>query len=77
MNGLRISEALGANVDDWDIDRGHRTLRVVRKGGKHAIIPWLPVPPGLWICTSANGPPDRSSSVPPGPGRTVTPPTAR
>ena len=25
MNGLRISEALGANIDDSDVDRGHRT----------------------------------------------------
>jgi len=31
MNWLRISEALGADIDDVDVDRGHRTLRVVRK----------------------------------------------
>jgi integrase len=42
MNGLRISEALGANIDDLDVDRGHRTLRVVRKGGKQATIPLAP-----------------------------------
>jgi site-specific recombinase XerD len=34
LNGLRISEALGADVEDLDFDRGHRTLRIVRKGGK-------------------------------------------
>ena len=34
MNGLRIAEALGADIDDLDTDRGHRTLRIVRKGGK-------------------------------------------
>jgi integrase/recombinase XerD len=42
MNGPRISEALGANIDDLDVDRGHRTLQVVRKGGKHATIPLAP-----------------------------------
>jgi integrase/recombinase XerD len=42
MNGLRISEALGADIDDLDVDRGHRTLRVTRKGGKHVTIPLAP-----------------------------------
>ncbi len=42
MNGLRISEALGAGIDDLDMDRGHRTLRIVRKGGKHVTIPLAP-----------------------------------
>jgi integrase/recombinase XerD len=42
MNGLRINEALGANVDDLDTDRGHRTLRVTRKGGKQVTMPLAP-----------------------------------
>ena len=42
MNGLRISEALGADIDDLDVDTGHRTLRVVRKGGKQTTIPLAP-----------------------------------
>jgi site-specific recombinase XerD len=42
MNGLRISEALGTDIDDLDIDRGHRTLRVVRQGGKQVTIPLAP-----------------------------------
>ena len=42
LNGLRISEALGANIDDLDYERGHRTLKVLRKGGKHATIPMAP-----------------------------------
>jgi hypothetical protein len=37
INGLRISETLGADIDDLDVDRGHRTLRVVRKGGKQSL----------------------------------------
>ena len=42
LNGLRISEALGADVDDLDVGRGQRTLRIVRKGGKHVTIPIAP-----------------------------------
>jgi hypothetical protein len=38
LNGLRISEALGADVEDLGVDRGHRTLRIVRKGGKRVTI---------------------------------------
>jgi len=39
INGLRVSEALGANIEVLGIERGHRTLTVVRKGGKIVIIP--------------------------------------
>ncbi len=42
LNGLRISEALGADIDDLEFERGHRTLRIVRKGGKVAVIPLAP-----------------------------------
>lgn len=42
LNGLRISEALGADIGDLGSDRGHRTLRIVRKGGKHVTIPLAP-----------------------------------
>ena len=42
MNGLRISEALDADVADLDTERGHRTLRIVRKGGKHVTMPLAP-----------------------------------
>ena len=33
LNGLRISEALNADIDDLSTERGHRTLAIVRKGG--------------------------------------------
>jgi site-specific recombinase XerD len=39
LNGLRISEALGADIAALDMDRGHRTLTILRKGGKHVTIP--------------------------------------
>ncbi|HEX2273099.1 MAG TPA: tyrosine-type recombinase/integrase, partial [Acidimicrobiales bacterium] len=42
LNGLRISEALGADIEDLDFERGHRTLKIVRKGGKHTIVPLAP-----------------------------------
>jgi integrase len=42
LNGLRISEALGADIEYLDFERGHRTLKVLRKGGKHVTIPLAP-----------------------------------
>jgi site-specific recombinase XerD len=42
LNGLRISEALGANVEDMGIERGHRTLLIRRKGDKIVRIPLAP-----------------------------------
>ena len=33
-NGLRIDEALGADVADYTHSSGHRVLRITRKGGK-------------------------------------------
>ncbi len=39
LNGLRISEALGANIEDLGLQRGHRTLTVLRKGGKVVTMP--------------------------------------
>ncbi len=42
VNGLRISEALGADIGDLDYERGHRTLKILRKGGKRVTIPLAP-----------------------------------
>ena len=42
MNGLRISEALGADIDNLDVNRGHRTPFIHRKGNKTATIPLSP-----------------------------------
>jgi site-specific recombinase XerD len=42
LNGLRISEALGADVTDLDTERGHRVLRITRKGGKKSTVPLAP-----------------------------------
>jgi integrase len=59
LNGLRISEALNADVTDLGVDRGHRTLRIVRKGGKHVTIPLAPrtaTALDLYIGARAGGP---------------------
>ena len=42
LNGLRVSEALGANIEALAQERGHRTLTVLRKGGKVATMPLAP-----------------------------------
>ena len=40
--GLRISEALGIDVEDLALERGHRTVTVAGKGAKVAVIPLPP-----------------------------------
>jgi len=42
LNGLRVSEACGANIEDLDFERRHRTLQIVGKGNKPAGIPLVP-----------------------------------
>jgi site-specific recombinase XerD len=42
LNGLRVSEATGANIEALGLERGHRTLTILRKGGKIVTIPLAP-----------------------------------
>ncbi len=42
LNGLRVSEATGADIDKLGLERGHRTLMILRKGGKIVTIPMAP-----------------------------------
>jgi integrase/recombinase XerD len=42
LNGLRVSEACGTNIEDLAVQRGHRTLRILGKGSKPATIPLVP-----------------------------------
>ena len=42
LNGLRVSEAIGANIEALGQERGHRTLTVLRKGGKLVTMPLAP-----------------------------------
>jgi site-specific recombinase XerD len=41
--GLRVSEACSVDIEDFGTQRGHRTVHIVGKGGKPALIP-LPPP---------------------------------
>jgi integrase/recombinase XerD len=34
LNGLRVSEAIGADIERLALERGHRTLTITRKRGK-------------------------------------------
>ena len=42
LNGLRVSEATGADIEHLGLERGHRTLTITRKGGKIVTIPLAP-----------------------------------
>ncbi len=42
LNGLRVSEAIGADVERLGLERGHRTLTITRKGGKVVTVPLAP-----------------------------------
>jgi len=42
LNGLRVSETTGADIEHLGLERGHRTLTITRKGGKVVIIPLAP-----------------------------------
>lgn len=42
LNGLRVSEACGTNIEDLGFERGHRTLGILGKGNKPALIPLVP-----------------------------------
>jgi len=42
LNGLRVTEACETNIEDMGLERGHRTLRIMGKGSKPAVIPLVP-----------------------------------
>ena len=42
LNGLRVSEAVGASIESLGLERGHRTVVITRKGGKVVTIPLAP-----------------------------------
>ena len=42
MNGLRVSEATGADIEHLGLERGHRTMTITRKDGKVVTIPLAP-----------------------------------
>ena len=42
LNGLWVSEATGADIQNLGMERGHRVIVVTRKGGKVVTIPLAP-----------------------------------
>jgi integrase len=42
LNGLRVSEAIGADIEQLGMEWGHRTLAIMQKGGKVVTIPLAP-----------------------------------
>jgi integrase/recombinase XerD len=69
--GLRVGEAIRADVADLGYDRGHRILRVVRKGGRPGAVPvppqalaalgaYLAARPDLAACRGSDGQPETS-----------------
>jgi integrase len=72
LNGLRVPEALGADIEALGLERGHRTLTVLRKGGKVVTVPWHRAPPERSTWPSANGSAAPSSSLRAASARTAT-----
>jgi len=73
LNGLRVSEATGADIEHLGLERGHRTLTITRKGGKVVTIPLAPAHrpgdrPGHRRTLRRPGLPHRRRA-PPGPAR--------
>ena len=72
--GLRISEALNIDIEHLGIERGHRTVTVLGKGSKLAVIPlplgWLE--PLIWPPASGEG--GRCCSVATASASTARPP---
>jgi integrase/recombinase XerD len=42
LNGLRVSEACGINIEDLGRHHGARTVKILRKGGKTQVVPLAP-----------------------------------
>jgi integrase/recombinase XerD len=59
LSGVRVSEAVGADVAGLDVERGHRVLRVRRKGGKVqrlALAPRTAAALDAWLDGRTEGP---------------------
>jgi integrase/recombinase XerD len=74
LNGLRVYEATGADIEHLGLERGHRTLTITRKGGKVVTIPLAPRTAGRSTWPSASAPAGRCSWPPTGGGWTGTAP---
>jgi integrase/recombinase XerD len=46
LNGLRVSEAVGADIDHLGVERGHRTLIITRRAARWSPSRWRHAPRG-------------------------------
>jgi integrase len=75
LNGLRVSEATGADIEHLGLERGHRTLTITRKGGKVVTIPLAPrTARAIDLAIGERAPADRCSWLRTGGGWTGTAP---
>ena len=74
LNGLRVSEATGADIERLGLERGHRTLTILRKGGKVVTVPLAPRTARGLISRWVSAARDRCSSELTEIGSTDTPP---
>ena len=64
LNGLRVSEATGADIEALGMERGHRTLVITRKGGKVVTVRSHHAQRGRSTWPSGNAAKDPSSWLP-------------
>jgi site-specific recombinase XerD len=68
LNGLRVSETTGTDIEHMGLERGHRTVTVTRKAGKWSRSRSRRGPPGRSTWPPASAPRVRSSSARTGDG---------
>ena len=61
LNGLRVSEATGADIEQLGLERGHRTLTITRRAARSSPSRWRRAPPGLSTWPSPSAPKGRCS----------------
>jgi site-specific recombinase XerC len=76
LNGLRVSEATGADIEHLGLERGHRTLVITARAARSSPSRSPRAPPARSTWPSASAPKDRSSSPGTAGGWTGTAPPA-
>jgi integrase len=61
LNGLRVSEATGADIEHLGLERGHRTLTITARAARSSPSRWRRAPPGRSTWPSASAPKGRCS----------------
>ena len=74
FHGLRVSEAIGADIERLGLERGQRTLSILRKGGKMVTVPLAPRTARAVDLAAVSAATDRSSAALPALDSIATPP---